>query len=384
MITTAEEYNLNAWLFESQNVAIKAIQLPSDEVIYNINLENRSIDTPSFLGVTKEQGAETVYFLVDRFFGDIDLATTACFIQYENNNISDINERSGFYPVPFYDISTYSSLVLEEGYEEVAVNSGTYKPNKFYKKTEDGQYVLLTNAKYDETITEYYRLADPSDNRRYIVTHIKDESEYIKSEYYYIDPNTNEYVLDVGDYDPYVYKNVYNEETGKYDKVERLNKTYYKSMSKTVVKTNVDGNNYRINHYYVYNNTTKELELDKGPYVKDREYYTIIDKPKILFPWRIGEDVTKAAGPIQFSAWFYRVSNDGQDLVFSLHTRAANSKILDTLHVPISDDDFNSTMGDLVTGPSEYEEQMGEKPTVLQDLYYKIAMKNNVLYWEEA
>ena len=78
--STSEEFLRALWELQSGNAPTKAIILPSDEIIYNVNLNTRTIETPSYLSVERDQGAETIYFLVDRFFGEIDLATTACFI----------------------------------------------------------------------------------------------------------------------------------------------------------------------------------------------------------------------------------------------------------------------------------------------------------------
>jgi hypothetical protein len=150
MYTTVAEYNTNVWQLKDYNAAFRVIQLPSDETIYNIDLDTRSISTPSFLGVTKEQGAETIYFLVDRYFGEMDLASTACLVEYINSS-SDPNKRTGFYPVPFYDISTYSSQVLDGFYKVVELTSGTYKPNKFYVKHQAGHYVKATEN-FDPTL----------------------------------------------------------------------------------------------------------------------------------------------------------------------------------------------------------------------------------------
>lgn len=72
------------WSLYNENIPTKAILLPSDETIYEIDLNSRVIKTPSFLSVKKDQAAETIYFLIDRFAGEIDLANTACLIQYRN------------------------------------------------------------------------------------------------------------------------------------------------------------------------------------------------------------------------------------------------------------------------------------------------------------
>jgi hypothetical protein len=52
-IAVAEEYVQKLWgELQNKNIPIKAILLPSDEIIYNINLDTRIIETPSFLSVT--------------------------------------------------------------------------------------------------------------------------------------------------------------------------------------------------------------------------------------------------------------------------------------------------------------------------------------------
>lgn len=380
-ITTAEEYNASLWRIEDNNTPIKAILLPSDEVIYNINLDTRIIETPSFLGVTKDQNAETIYFLVDRFFGEIDLATTACFVQYINENNPDINKRAGFYPVPFYDISTYSSHIVEGGYEEIHLNSGTYQPNKYYIKNGDN-YILATGG-FDKTVEAYYRLSDASHNKRYVVDNNVNEKNYQPGLYYYIDPNTGDYIRDDNlSFTPNTIKFIYEEniETGEQEKKEvEYKKTFYKCIPKTFVKTNVDANNYRSKQYYVLNPQTKEMELDFGPFVMGKEYYSIIDKPKILFPWVIGDEATAAAGNLQFSIRFYMIDEDGETLIYNLNTKPATSKILQGMHVTIRDDEFNDDVGIM----SDYLENIDTKPTILEDLYYKIALKNDI-YWIEA
>lgn len=49
------------------------------------------------------------------------------------------------------------------------------------------------------------------------------------------------------------------------------------------------------------------------------------------------------------------------------------------MHVTIRDDEFNEDVGIM----SDYLENIETKPTILEDLYYKIALKNNI-YWIEA
>ena len=49
--------------------------------------------------------------MVDRFFCGIDLANTSCLVQYVN-----AKGEGRFFPVPFYDTTTYSGRDEEKRY----------------------------------------------------------------------------------------------------------------------------------------------------------------------------------------------------------------------------------------------------------------------------
>lgn len=74
--------------------------------LYNIDLNSRKIEAPTFLSVKGDHEAQVICFTVDRFFENMDLAQdVTCVIQY-------INAKGDpyLYRVPFYD--TY--LLKEE------------------------------------------------------------------------------------------------------------------------------------------------------------------------------------------------------------------------------------------------------------------------------
>lgn len=91
------------------NVPILSIILPSDERTFDVDLDTREISVPTFLSVAKDHRAETVYFLVDRYFEYKDLSKTSCMIEYIN-----AAGEGGFYPVPFYDISSYPYYIDDD------------------------------------------------------------------------------------------------------------------------------------------------------------------------------------------------------------------------------------------------------------------------------
>ena len=84
-----------------------AIKIPSDRILYPIDLNTREINGPEVISIQDEHYAETIYFLVDRFYDNMDLAQTNCVIQYVVND-----EEAYVYAVPFCDISTYDGKII--------------------------------------------------------------------------------------------------------------------------------------------------------------------------------------------------------------------------------------------------------------------------------
>lgn len=106
--------NYKSLLYEIQAATIDrgpgidAIIVPSNAQLYNVDLETRTIDAPENLSVKTEHYAETVYFLVDRFYDSMDLSQTNCVIQYVTN------EGAFIYNVPFCDTTTFSGGITDE------------------------------------------------------------------------------------------------------------------------------------------------------------------------------------------------------------------------------------------------------------------------------
>ena len=193
MIATAEEYLQQLWQLYNGNVPVKAVLLPNDENIYEVDLNTRTIKSPYLLGLKKDQAAETIYFLVDRFHGEVDLANTACLIIYKNQK----EGNEGFYPVPFYDLSTYASSVTND-YIEVNLNEHTYKPGNFYIQN-GNQYEVCNDAEFDFNKI-YYKKNNPSLNKRFTKANVNNNN-YQAGKFHIIDESLN-YVLATGEYNP--------------------------------------------------------------------------------------------------------------------------------------------------------------------------------------
>ena len=102
--------NYKSLLAEIKNAAMASpsdvIAVPSNKQLYNIDLNTREVEAPEILSIQGEHYAETVYFLVDRYYDNMDLAQTNCVVQYV------INGQSYIYTVPFCDITTYENKMV--------------------------------------------------------------------------------------------------------------------------------------------------------------------------------------------------------------------------------------------------------------------------------
>lgn len=118
MITSASEYFALYHQVTSGNPPDLAVLLPSEENIYEVDLNTRTITAPEHLGVHKDQRAEVIYFKMDRFYDHFDLSTAIGVIEYIN-----ANGESYIYGIPFYDITTLNTnetVLAHEAYSETA------------------------------------------------------------------------------------------------------------------------------------------------------------------------------------------------------------------------------------------------------------------------
>lgn len=200
MITNPNDYYNAIQQIKDLNKPQYAILLPVDEKIYNIDLDNRSIEAPEFLSLQTDHYAETVYFLVDRYYDNMDLADTICTVQYQNEKDKD----GRIYLVPFFDITTYKKenkiLIPWQISGEATRNAGTitfsvrfFKLNDF---AEDGKkdYIYSLNTKPAVSKILYGMDIDPENNENLyipadIVTQLMNDIERVsrQSDLYWIE-----------------------------------------------------------------------------------------------------------------------------------------------------------------------------------------------------
>ena len=106
----AEYYSHMADFFENQKY--KYVMLPLDEDPFLIDLNTRNITVPTSFNkcasVQKDQLAETIIFIVDRYFDYMDLANTEIYVQWtipENKKLG-IEEYNGATRIEMIDLET--------------------------------------------------------------------------------------------------------------------------------------------------------------------------------------------------------------------------------------------------------------------------------------
>lgn len=109
MITTRDDYLELLYRIQDPNRQTQVIKLPKNEPICNVDLNTRQIDVPEEIKVVEfDHNSETIYFSVDRFFDNVDLASLFAVVQYKNANPD--NKKNGYiYAVPYFDVTTLSN-----------------------------------------------------------------------------------------------------------------------------------------------------------------------------------------------------------------------------------------------------------------------------------
>lgn len=152
MITTPADYLSLLYLIQDQNRQTVAITLPKDEQIYNIDLNKRTVEAPKFLSVEYDHNAETIYFKVDRYYDNVDLARDDIYIviQYENAD-KNTKKRGYIYAPPFIDIQTLkdeNKILFPwviEGPATAYAGTVTFSI-KFYRLNFKGEYEFNLNT----------------------------------------------------------------------------------------------------------------------------------------------------------------------------------------------------------------------------------------------
>jgi len=76
MVTNSIEYKeYLASLAQSYSPPNILIRIPANEPVYKIDLDTRNIESPKIIGVEADHRAESLFFIMDRYFNNMDLST---------------------------------------------------------------------------------------------------------------------------------------------------------------------------------------------------------------------------------------------------------------------------------------------------------------------
>lgn len=108
MITGEAEYlEYLARIANSYNPPNILIRIPVDEPIYEVNLNTRVISAPKFLGVEADHDAEIIYFIMDRYYDNLDLSNCIGVVQFKNAHSEEY-----MYVIPAYDINSVPNKMI--------------------------------------------------------------------------------------------------------------------------------------------------------------------------------------------------------------------------------------------------------------------------------
>lgn len=156
MITSPGEYSGLLSKLIDPNEYTNLLRIPTDERLYEINLDERLIDAPEFLSVQEDHNSEIIWFVADRFYDNIDLYDSTCWIQYVNAE----NEEYFYHAPILVGVQEYGSekvLIPWAVGQDVTKTTGVVQFSfQFFKLSEDKLrflYVLNTQPARSKVLT---------------------------------------------------------------------------------------------------------------------------------------------------------------------------------------------------------------------------------------
>lgn len=156
MIVSPQEYNSLLHRLVDPNEFTSLFRIPEDEPIYHIDLNERKIDAPTFLSVAEDHNSEIIWFKTSRFYDNIDLYDSNCWIQYIN-----ADGEQYFYGAPILvgteEHGNEMLLIPWAISKEVAKKTGVIHFSfQFFKLSEDNNrflYILNTQPAKSNILT---------------------------------------------------------------------------------------------------------------------------------------------------------------------------------------------------------------------------------------
>lgn len=206
MIVSPQEYNGLKYRFTDPNEFASMFRLPTDEDVYEIDLNTRSIKAPKFISVENDHDAEVIWFIADRFYENFDLSDATVWIQYRN-----ANKEEYFYQAPTIvsvdQFGAHKILIPWMISQSTSIKAGTLEFGiQFFKvrnvETSDGgfepvfDFILNTQSAKTTVLSNGNLYIDPSKD-------LKDKAEVDSVTADYIRQLSHQYNTLVGEYELY-------------------------------------------------------------------------------------------------------------------------------------------------------------------------------------
>lgn len=120
MKVSLQEYESLIGQLKDPNYFTKYPLIPSDETVYEIDLDARTVSAPKFVGVEDDHAVEIIWFKADRFFGNIDLFESTIIVRYTNANGNNF-------------VSLVSPMVITDN----KTNSSNQTPSELYANSDN-------------------------------------------------------------------------------------------------------------------------------------------------------------------------------------------------------------------------------------------------------
>lgn len=172
MIVSPSEYNSLKYRFTDPNEFASMFRLPTEEEVYEIDLNTRSVKAPKFISVENDHDAEVIWFVADRFYESFDLNDATVWIQYRN-----ANKKEYFYQAPTIvgldNFGTHKILIPWMISQSTSIKSGSLEFGFQFFKTrntegENGEavpvfdFILNTQAAKTTVLSNGNLYIDPS------------------------------------------------------------------------------------------------------------------------------------------------------------------------------------------------------------------------------
>ena len=104
MITGSQEY---LEYLASYNPPTILARIPANEPVYTINLNTRAVTAPTYLGVESDHNAEYLFYEMDRYMDNFDLAQCVGVITFRNAKNEEYMQV-----IPAYDIQSAPGKII--------------------------------------------------------------------------------------------------------------------------------------------------------------------------------------------------------------------------------------------------------------------------------